>query len=109
MQRNKKMKNIYVMPTVKERASNKTVYVEIMQRKKVRASKGRREGMKGVTFSWWGERRRAEEEATVNGGIRSYLKENEWTKSSKVAARSNKEDEIHGENETSDEEMRCGA
>lgn len=41
-------------------------------------------------------RRRIEKEATVNGGIRSYLKENEWTKSRKVAARSNKEDEIHG-------------
>lgn len=45
------MKNIYVMPTVKEHASNKTVYVEIMQRKEVRASKGRRGEMKGVTFS----------------------------------------------------------
>lgn len=33
---------IYVMPTVKESASNTTVYVEIMQRKKVRASKWRR-------------------------------------------------------------------
>lgn len=33
MQRNKKMKNIYVMPMVKEHANNKTVYVEIMQRK----------------------------------------------------------------------------
>lgn len=43
MQKNKKMKNIYVMPTVKEHASNKTVYVEIMQRKKVRArARGRR-------------------------------------------------------------------
>lgn len=43
-----------------------------------------------------GAGRRERERATVNGGIRSYLKENEWTKSSKVAARSNKEDEIHG-------------
>jgi len=41
-------------------------------------------------------RHRAGKKATVNGGMRSYLKENEWTKSSKVAARSNKEDEIHG-------------
>lgn len=44
------MKNIYVMP-VKEHVSNKTIYVEIMQRKKVRASEGRQGGMKGVTFS----------------------------------------------------------
>lgn len=46
--------------------------------------------MKRVTFSVGGD------EATVNGGIRSYLKENEWTKSGKVAARSNKEDDTHG-------------
>lgn len=39
MQKNKKMKNIYVMPTVKEHANNKTVYVEIIQRKKVREQK----------------------------------------------------------------------
>lgn len=45
---------------------------------------------------WMRGRRRAGKEVVVNGGIRSYLKENEWTKSSKVAARSNKEDEIHG-------------
>lgn len=42
---------------------------------------------------WMRGRRRAEKETAV---VRSYLKENEWTKSSKVAARSNKEDEIHG-------------
>lgn len=36
MQRNKKIKNIYVMLTMKEHTGNKTVYVEIMQGKKVR-------------------------------------------------------------------------
>lgn len=47
------MKNIYVMPTVKEHASNKTVYVEVMQRKKVheQGERGWRERMKRVTFS----------------------------------------------------------
>lgn len=89
------MKNIYVMPMVKEHASNKTVYVEIMQRKKVREQGVARKNERSDIF-WMRGRRRAEKEAMVNGGIRSYLKENEWTKSSKVAARSNKEDEIHG-------------
>lgn len=42
---------------------------------------------------WMRGRRRTEKEAAI---VRSYLKENEWTKSTKVAARSNKEDEIHG-------------
>lgn len=53
---------------------------------------------RGDALGTRGRRRagRERERATVNGGIRSYLKENEWTKSSKVAARSNKEDEIHG-------------
>lgn len=85
------MKNIYVMPTVKEHASNKTVYVEIMQRKKVREQE--EWGEERGDILWMRGRRRAEKEAAV---VRSYLKENEWTKSSKVAARSNKEDEIQG-------------
>lgn len=49
-----------------------------------------------MTLTGRGDGAERRERATVNGGIRSYLKENEWTKSSKVAARSNKEDEIHG-------------
>lgn len=46
MQRNKKMNNIYVMPTVKEHADNKTVHVEIMQGKKVRGQRVARKGEK---------------------------------------------------------------
>lgn len=50
------------------------------------------------------------ERATVNGNIRSYLKGDEWTKSSKVAARSNEGGGIRAvENERDDEEMRRGA
>lgn len=41
------MNNIYVMPTVKEHADNKTVYVEIMQGKKVREGKYERVARKG--------------------------------------------------------------
>lgn len=62
-----------------------------MQRKKVREQEGLREE-RGDIF-WMRGWRRAEKEAAI---VRSYLKENEWTKSTKVAARSNKEDEIHG-------------
>lgn len=46
MRRNKKMNNIYVMPTVKEHADNKTVYVEIMRGKKVREQRVARKGEK---------------------------------------------------------------
>lgn len=63
-----------------------------MQRKKVREQEGLREE-RGDIFWMRGGRRRTEKEAAI---VRSYLKENEWTKSTKVAARSNKEDEIHG-------------
>lgn len=62
-----------------------------MQRKKVREQEGLRE-KRGDIF-WMRGQRQAEKEAAI---VRSYLKENEWTKSTKVAARSNKEDEIHG-------------
>jgi len=45
--------------------------------------------------------------ATVNGGIRSYLKENEWAESSEAAARSNERGGIRAmENERDDEEMK---
>lgn len=62
MQRNKKMNNIYVMPTVKEHADNKTVYVEIMRGKKVRESKGWRGRVKRGDALGTRGRRRAERE-----------------------------------------------
>lgn len=79
------MKNIYVIPTVKEHTGNKTVYVKIMQGKKVRERGVARKSERGDTF-WMKGWCRAGKEVAVNGGIRSYLTENEWTKSSKVAS-----------------------
>lgn len=55
------MNNIYVMPTVKEHADNKTVYVEIMRGKKVRGQRVARKGEK---------RRRSRDEGTAPSGER---------------------------------------
>lgn len=93
MQRNKKMKNIHVMPTVKEHTGNKMC---ITCRNNAGEERARAKDEKGLGSALlWIREDRAEMEATVNGSTRNYLKENEWTRSSKVATRSNKEDEIY--------------